>query len=246
MAKKVKVSSFGSANNAPTPPSGRVMLFVLGALVLLIVGFVAGKSMGGGTKTIVRTERAEAVGQTKGDFGPKSKKGIVPVGFDHSQNGAIAAATSYVSLAPQLYLAKDSAFTVSVAQISTSDFFTDLKDGLDLSRARMRGIFNADPNAFYREVPIVNTAVEQDKDHISVEIYSIVMLAAKPDFNGNTEGKIHTLDLVWEDKDWKISRWSTKQAPTPKWTTPGTTVSVDEYLDAIGGFSGDYNYVPAT
>lgn len=247
MAQKVKISRFGSANNAPKPPSGRFLLIGLLVLVSLIIGFTAGNSLSSNTKKKpVATTRKSAVGQvSESKYGPTKKVGRVPVGFTHSEGGAITAATAYVGITPQLYLVSEGEFEVAVSKMATVDFATPLRDGLLGSRATMRTNFQNDPNAFYREIPVANEIVSSEKDRVEISIYTIVMLISQPDFAGQTEGKMHKIELAWERGDWKVANWSTENAPTPLWSSPVPLSPVEDFIDSVGSLKGAYNYVPS-
>lgn len=244
MAKKAKISRFGSSANAPTPPSGKMFLLVLAAIVLLIAGFLLGGTIRK-EKIKVVTENKNAVGQAFSEYGPKERDGIVPVGFEKSTGGAITAATAYVGLLPQTYLLNDGAFNVAIAKIAEPAFVSTLRDRVNVSRLKAQPIFSADPDALYREFPLGYTLISVEDEAVTVQLWSIVMLAAKPNYNGNTESIIHNIDLVWHDDDWKVSNWTTATGPTPRWQSQATPLSVEDFLDSTEPFDGGYNYVPS-
>ena len=246
MAQKVKVSRFGSANNAPSSSSGKYMLFALAAVVLLLVGFTVGKTFSSSkTRIKIETANKESIGQAVSKYGPTKKSGIVPVGFQHSTKGAITAATAYVGLVPRLYVLNDGPYQVSVTQIAMPDFASDLASAINVNRVQAQEVFTQDPDALFREYPLGNTVTDETKDSVTVQIWSLVLLAAKPNYNGNAQAKIHTIELAWSDNDWKIQSWTTADGPMPKLEAPDSSiVSVDEFLKDVSPFTGGYNYVP--
>lgn len=247
MVKKVKVSRF-SAGNEPSPNSGKYALYALAALVILIAGFALGK-VTTSSKTSVQTinnTKKTSIGQVENKYGPKKVVGIVPVGFKHSTEGAVTAATSYVGLTPKLYFANDTAFNTSVFQITTTEFAQDFIDGIATNRATARDVYKKDPGAFFREIPLGYYLISEDKDSVKVGIWSEVLLAASPDFDGKTESKVHIIDLVWSNNDWKVNKWVTTAGPSPRWQAPASSlVTVDEFKKFVDPLTGGYDYVPS-
>lgn len=248
MSKKVKVSRF-SAPGEPSPNSGKYVMFALAALVLILTGFTIGKvttSRSKDTNSAINTVKKTPIGEVVSSNGPKKTIGIVPTGFKHSTEGAVTAATAYVGLTPRLYFANDTAFNTSVVQFVSPTFQQSFLEGIASNRATVRATYKADPNTFFREMPLGFYVQSEAKNQVTVYIWSEVMLVARPDFDGKTESKMHTITLVWEDNDWKVANWTTQAGPTPQWQAPSSTIlSVDDFLTLIQPFSGGYDYVPS-
>jgi len=246
MAKKIKISRFSSSNGAPKPPNGRFLLYSLIILVLLLVGFLVGRNFSSNSTKQVIVERKSAVGESPvTELGPTRKSGLIPVGYEHSVPGAITAATSYISITPQLYIADQFDFDSGVRRMSSATFYDTLHEGLSGARAIMRTNFQKDLDAYYAEIPVGNTVTLKEDDRVQISIYSIVMLVAEPEFNGQTEGKVHNMELIWEKGDWRINNWSTENAPTPLWSTPNALSSIEDFKDFVGSLEGGYSYVPS-
>jgi hypothetical protein len=168
------------------------------------------------------------------------------VGYSHNTKGAVAAATSYIGLVKQLYFANDDAFNTSVVQITTPSFTQDFIEGIAVSRTSAREFYKADPNAYFREFPLGYFVQSEEKDEVTVVVWSGVMLASRPNFDGKTESKIHAIQLVWQNNDWKVQKWVTRDGPTPRWqATESNILTVDDFLRVIEPFTGGYDYVPS-
>lgn len=244
MTNKIKVTRF-NAVNAPSEGSGRKIIMVVLGIVLLISGFALGRTFSPSKSSSVNTEKSSAISETKTGVGPYSTKGLVPSKFRHSTKGAIAAASTYIGFTPRFYLLKDAAFSTAINQVSSASFSEALEQGMNKNRVLAQSTFDADPNAFYREIPLGYVVVEESDDEVTIGVWSQVMLVAKPEFNGNTESKIHTMQLVWERDDWKIANWTTAAGPTPRWQSSVDPLPVEDFLLTIQPFTGGYDYAPS-
>ena len=247
MAQNIKVARF-SAVGEPSPNSGKYVLYGVIALVLVLVGFAIGKTTTS-SKTAPSTINATKntpLGQGLSAYGPKRVDGIVPAGFTHNTQGAIAAATAYIGTIKQLYYANEDAFNTSVVQITTPGFTQDFIEGISETRVAARAAYATDPELYFREFLLGYFVEAEAPDEVTVVVWSGVMVAARPDFNGKTESKIHNVTVSWEGKDWKVSNWSTSPGPVPQWQAPSSSiVSIDDFLEFTQPFTGGYDYVPS-
>lgn len=247
MAKKIKVARF-SAPGEPSPDAGKKVLFVIGIIAILVAGFTLGKATTSKSSNTAAINGAKKtpIGDVSRSGSNQKTKGLVPVGFEHSSEGAVTAAVSYVTLIPKLYFANDSILRSSALDFTTPEYTSSFLESIDPTRVAARSIYKADPDAFYREFPLSFFVKEASKDEMTVVVWSVVMLAANPDYDGKTESKIHAINLVWDDKDWKVDDWKTIAGPTPRWQAPASRVlSVDEFLKVIEPFRGGFDYVPS-
>lgn len=250
MAKKIKVTRFSAAGE-PSPDSGKRALLIIGAIVLILVGFTLGKitssrSSGSKQAASVNNVKNSSIGDVSSPGSSHKTKGIVPVGFEHTSEGAVTAAISYVTLVPKLYFTNDTTLTSSAITFTTPEFTQGFLDAIATNRATARDIYKSDPNAFFREIPLSYFVHDSTNDEVTVVVWTAFMLAARPDFDGKTESKIHAIKLKWDQGDWKVDNWRTQAGPTPQWQAPASTVlSVDEFLTAIEPFKGGFDYVPS-
>jgi hypothetical protein len=246
MARKLKISRFDTGSQTVNG-RGKYMLFALAVLVLLILGFLVGRTTASKAASKVVVENKTPIGQpgNSSKYGPKNNKGVVPTGYSHSVGGAVTAATTYVGVIPRLYLLADSPFQVSVISMATPDFKQALEDGINKNRVASRDILNADPNAFFRSTPLGYQIISQSDDEVQVKVWTLVMLVAQPNYNGTLQSKMHTLDLKWVNGDWKVDNWITDDGPTPRWISANGLMTVDDFETAISPISGGYDHVPS-
>lgn len=245
MAKKMKVKKISQAG-VPSPDTGKYVFFVVIAIVILMLGFGTGRATSSGGQAIVSQNKATPIGEAFSQYGPKDIVGIVPVGFARSPEGAATAATAYVGLTSRLYFAEDQLYNVSVGQITTPAFRAGFTEGFAQARLDARRVYAQDRQAFLRELPVGYYIESAEQDKVTVVIWSVYMLAARPEFDGRTESKAHVIELVWSEDNWKVQGWVTGPGPTPKWQAPANTIlSVDDFLEVIQPFSGGYDFVPS-
>ncbi len=243
MARKIKVTRFNTVD-APDSAKGRRIMFIGVALILVLVGFLLGRAFSP-RKQAATVENKTSVSEVKTGYGPFDTKGVVPAKFDHSTQGAIAAASTYIGNTPRYYLLKDSPFKKAISTISSAGYFDTLYTGINSNRAIAQKVFSDDPDAFYREIPLGYAVMSEDKDEVTINVWSQVMIVAKPSFNGITESALHTMTLVWEKGDWKISSWTNQPGPTPRWQSKTDPLTVDDFIATVQPFTGGYDYAPS-
>ena len=244
MAKKIKVNRF-SSQEPDTIKKGKTALVVLIIVVVLLTGFAIGRSFAPKGNSVINTQKTSNVGETQTGYGPFNQKTIIPSKYDHSTEGAVAASSTYISNSPRLFLLKEDSFDSAILSISSSTYGPVIRDAVLATRANAQKIITDDPNTFYREIPMGYQVITESKDRVQVKVWSVNMLVAKPDFNGNTKSNIHTMDLVWEDNDWKIDNWVNEPGPTPRWQSENDPLSVEDFITAVSPFTGGYDYAPS-
>lgn len=247
MARKIKVSRYSSMEG-PSPDSAKRAIFIVLGVILLISGFAFGRitDSGGSDTSAINNQKTSSIGDVFSRYGGAEKKGIVPIGFDHSDKGAVTAAIAYVSLIPKLYFANNAIFNTSAVQITTPEFTQGFIDAIATNRSTAQDIYRNDPDAFFREFPLSYFVQSSTDDEVVVVVWSLFMLAARPDFDGKTESKIHVIQLKWDSNDWKVSNWKTRSGPSPRWQAPESTLlDVDGFLKAIEPFKGGFDYAPS-
>jgi hypothetical protein len=219
MSRKVRVPRYTPAGT-PSPNTGKFVLFGAAALVILLIGFTIGKATSSSKSETVVREKSSAIGDITTQYGPTGIEGVVPVGFADSTQGAVTAATSYVAMMPKLYFLQEGSYNTSVTQFVVEDFRADFRERVSSNRSAARDVYAKDSDAFFREFPLGYVIESETSDSVTVSIWSAVMLASRPDFDGRTMSQIHTIELIQDDGDWKVSNWNTVAGPTPRWQSP--------------------------
>ncbi len=193
--------------------------------------------------------------------GPRTVDGLVPVGYDQSEAGAVMAATTYLAVLQQLLLEDPTVRQGALERIATTGtgtliaetlaamaaFDTSIADG----QARTGNISPtpaADPGSgvvtsFVREIPVAYQLAQYTPERARIEVWSlaVVLIAGISDL---TEvWSTNTVELVWDRDDWRVWSWSRTPGPvpTPSSITPDTPTAI---LTRIGGWTG-YQHVPA-
>ena len=244
MAKKIKVTRFSTDEADPTK-RGKIALAIVAGVVILLGGFALGRATDSKTPVPINTQKTSNIGEVRTGYGPNNTKTLIPSKFDKSTKGAVAAASTYISNSPRLFLFKDQVFSVAIAGISSKAYGPVLEQGVMASRAQAQQIISTDPNAFYRELPLGYEVVSESEAKVEIRLWSVNMLVAKPDFNGNTRSLIHNMTLIWEDGDWKIDNWLNSPGPTPRWQSENAPLSVEDFITSIQPFTGGYDYAPS-
>ena len=180
--------------------------------------------------------------------GPTATADGVPVGYEQSTDGAAAAATTYLSTLHQLVAAGEAERRTAlgvlsaegadaVAEEATAAFAT-LDDVLSRARAT-----TPDARLFLREVPMAYTVSRFTDTRAQVEVWSVGIVIVEGATQATEVWSTNTVELVWEDGDWKVWSWARRAGPQPSLATT-TAVPATQVLDAIDGWEG-YRYVPA-
>lgn len=181
--------------------------------------------------------------------GPSETDGGVPVGYEQTEDGAAAAATTYLSTLHQLVALGDAERRAAlgvlsadgadaVAEEATAAFAT-LDDVVNRARAT-----TPDARLFLREVPMAYTVSRFTDARSQVEVWSVGIVIVEGATQATEVWSTNTVELVWEDGDWKVWSWVRRAGPQPS-LSAATAASATEVLDAIDGWEG-YRYVPAS
>ena len=180
--------------------------------------------------------------------GPSETEGGVPVGYDRSASGAAAAATTYLSTLHQLVALGDAERRAALGVLSADGAdavaeeatvaFATLDDVVNRARAT-----TPDARLFLREVPMAYTVSRFTDTRAQVEIWSVGIVIVEGATQATEVWSTNTVELVWEDGDWKVWSWARRAGPQPS-LAPAAAAPATEVLDAIEGWEG-YRYVPA-
>jgi hypothetical protein len=221
-------------------------------LVLLAVAFgmALGAFLSGGLSEAEEAGAATPIGPDVGDIrvaadtaGPSDKINGVGIGFTHSEDGALAAATNLVLTLEQAVTTDRSsavqAYETLAAEASQETLARDMGAVWD---ALNNGVATNGPlnsSLFLRTVPIGHELTRYADDRATVEIWTLTVLAADGMVEPLATYETATVELVWESDDWKVWATSSTTGPVPAWTDPATTT--DSFLTSIELLEG-YRY----
>jgi len=219
-------------------------------LLMLLVGLAAGGWVAGGISAQDRP--VEGIGPDVGEIrigvgasGPKSVENGVGVGFTRDEPGAVAAATNMVLTVEQAAsVERDQAvqaYVTLAAEASEQSLGLEMGNSWDTLRRSIAA--NAPPTAslFLRSIPVGHQVIRFSDDRATVELWSLTLVAADGMNAPMASWETATIELVWEDDDWKVWSARSEQGPTPQWVGADPS-PIDLFLTSVENFEG-YRYV---
>ncbi len=167
------------------------------------------------------------------DAGPRSVEAGVPVGYGHSEQGAAAAATAYLTVASEGLLlmdpvARDMAVRrMLVPDASAGTVASVVGNPALLERIRTAASSSGAPRAVLRNLPVAYRvdAFTPQRARVSVWAAAVWSIAG---VGGPSEAWTTTaLELEWVDGDWRLWSLSSADGPTPA-TTSGPVAGTEE------------------
>jgi hypothetical protein len=174
----------------------------------LLVGLLGGIAIANNTEPT----KAPEVGPTKTVAG-------VPVGYERTTAGAIAAATRYSRVISDLTLADTVERDRGLAVLSSSGAKTDIQ-----AKARAAfevidkglGLPDAKDAVVLRSAAVGHKVVSFTRDAATIEIWSVDILGKVDQVAPQAGWGVSTFDLKWEMDDWKLVSFPTQvPGPTP-------------------------------
>lgn len=163
----------------------------------------------------------------------------VPVGWAHDADGARAAAVSAVSLTGTI---------ATAGFVTRSDMFDVLASArfapalLRSSNAQLLDVLGdlgsvgiAPADVVFRELPLTATVDNAAIDRARVRVWSVVVAGAHGRGSPRQLWRTVSIDLVWEDDDWRIDEWSSTAGPTPALATGAPVATLDD-LTAVAAW----------
>lgn len=218
-----------------------VALGVVVILAMVVGGVMAGTSQQprpGPSTGRPGTGAAPAGGQRPGAGpGPAEVVDGVGVGFSHDEEGAVAAAMSYVT-APQawLYLA-DEDVAASVAAVTTPEAGEELVDDLVSEARLLRGeLAKASGTVWFVVSPLATRVEAYDERRATVRVWAVRVLSAEGVAVPQSGWHTVTFELAWHRGDWRIAGLTEAEGPTPQ-LEAGLQAWAPGYLaDELEGF----------
>ena len=170
--------------------------------------------------------------------GPRSQRFGVPKGWSRDGQGARAAAVSAVESTGRIARAGfvtrsdmiGALASARFAPILTRDSAAQLDELLgDLSAAGVPA-----EAVLFRELPLTARVIHADAHSARVLVWA-VLVAAVPDRGAPRQlWRTVTVDLVWEDGDWRVDGWTAAPGPTPALATNAAVATVAELVEVTG------------
>ena len=222
-------------------PSGRRVVAVALGLVFLGGAAIGAAASARGGSAAPRTPASHDAP------GPRAMESGVPVGYARSEVGASAAATQYLATAAELVQRpptdRGPALRRMAASSAADTIVADVEDALEpvdevLDRAGPGG-----GRALVRSLPVAYRVMEFSPTRAKVIVWGATVfllegVSAPEESWGTSE-----VDLVWQDGDWRIAKWSSFDGPTPASRADGPSPEED-FLTVLEDLE-PYAHVPA-
>lgn len=224
--------------------------FVAAVVAASLVGVMAGSAIRGGASSDsagAPAQRPSApaddgqgppeAGETAGGPGPRSAVAGVGVGFDRSEPGAVAAATSYATASQSwTYLADEDvveAVEAVVVPAARGELVTQVVDDVRLLRDELQ---EASGTVWFVVAPLATRLDVYSASHAVVQVWVVRVLAADGVAVPQSGWQTLTLELQWNRGDWRVADVTETDGPTPQ-LEAGLRPWSASYLDeTLSGF----------
>lgn len=217
---------------------GRRVIGAVIAVLLLLVGVWVGRASA--------PSHSSRGATTEGMVGPSSVAGGVPVGYAHSESGAVAAATTYLAVLAGPTVLDDTSrhAALDAVALPSARNAVDRTLTVDPSGAAAAGLATAlkDGSLIARTIPAGSHLRSYTAGDATVEVWAVSLLGTRTLAKASTSWSTTTVTLSWFDGDWKLAGLVGRAGPVP---TPGPDVPsrYDDLLAGLGDLDG-YSYVP--
>jgi hypothetical protein len=221
-------------------------------LAAVAMGMVIGGFLAGGFSNSSGASTAQAIGPDVGDIrvaaspaGPTSKVEGVGVGFAHSEAGAVAAATNLILTLEQAGTTDRASamrgYGTLAARASKETLTAEMGASWDALHGGITTNGPVKSSLFLRTVPVGHEISRYSDERATVEVWTLTIVAAAGMREPLATWETASVEVVWEDEDWKI--WSAQSAagPSPAWAEVPATAT-DPFLTTVNQLEG-YRYV---
>ncbi|MGW0842237.1 hypothetical protein ACWD26_19075 [Streptomyces sp. NPDC002787] len=246
-------SPYGGAPRRPRS-SSRSLVTVVGVVVLLIAAIAfanrgGGDSAGDGGSSGDKAETAPTA--ASGERPVETKTAGIPSGFAHDQQGAESAAANYSVVLVSADILKPVRRSEIVQQVFVADKAADLEDSMNkaydqdfLANVGLDENGNAPTGSTYvsRTMPVGTKSTSYSDSTATVEVWctGVFGMAAEDTTSPVTSDWFTmTLQLRWEDGDWKVESFAQKEGPAPVNgdNKISTADEISKAVEEYGGFT---------
>lgn len=201
----------------------------------LAVGLLAGLALGGDGD---KTSKVKGPGPTKTVAG-------VPIGYAHSQDGAVAAASAYAESIGPLALATPEARDAALAAMTDPKGRDEVRRGLEPGlEALGKGLTTpTSADAVVRSAPVGYRVGVYSEERAEVELWAVGVVGNAQSLPPSASWGITKVLLRWVDGDWKLAA-SVEQSEGPTPQLNGSASPPLEFAQAIRGFRS-FHHAPA-
>jgi hypothetical protein len=207
----------------------------ISALSLVTGLALASQLSGGGSVSTGSATQVEAPAEH--GPGPTGIVDGIPSGFARTREGAIAAASAYVTTGQPLLdldpLSAERAVRRLAASAHADRFATETLEQLRSARAALaegRGPI------VYRQAVVAYRVDAFDPDRARVSIWNVGVLTRDGVAPPQAAWATSTFDLVWEEGDWRIWAEAVVPGPAPILNNSAAPATTRQFMGALEGF----------
>jgi hypothetical protein len=219
-------------------PAHLAVLAVGGTVAVLIGLRTCGSTPDTGSSPVREHRGASSVAVTDASPGPGTVVNGVPQGWPHDATGARAAAISAVRLTGDIARAGFISRTDMIKAVATARYGPTLAADSAAQLDEMTGDLDdagvTANSVVFSELPLTAQLVTADDSRCRVAVWSVLVIAVPGQGAPRQAWRTVTVDLAWENRDWRIDGWTARTGPTPALATEAPIASVDELVEVAG------------
>lgn len=218
-------------------------LFRLALLVAtcLVVGFAAADVLGDSDAGVsapqsVTTTTASQPAVATGP-GPSGERGGMPAGFSRDEAGARAAAMAYASASQRWLYLDDAGVEAAITAIATPVAAPRLaREVVAEVRVARESLAQTPGRVWWIVRPLAVDLDSVTSDRARVAVWTVTVLSASDVALPQSDWTTVTLDLVWQDGDWRVDEIADASGPTPMLGPRDQPWQPEPFDDALAGF----------
>lgn len=170
--------------------------------------------------------------------GPNAVKAGMPVGFAGTEDGAIAAAATYAAASQRWLYFTDDEIAAAVAALATPAAAERLTVEVTSEIALARDELARSSGRVWWLVRPMATRVEfATAATARVSVWTVTVLSAAGVAVPQTEWLTVTVDLAWQDGDWRVDGVRSTPGPTPMLSPKDDPWTSDRFDTGLDGFT---------
>lgn len=212
-------------------------------LVIIVVAFTLGASGSSERRSPEPANQSPAPPRSTAPSGPTGEQGGMAVGFSQDEPGAVAAAIAFATASQRWLYFTDDQIEAAVRTIASPAAADDLVATVVAEVSNAREQLGESPGRVWWLVrPLAWSVLDRSDDHASVEVWAVTVLSAAEVAAPQAEWRTFTVDLAWDEGDWKLDAVRSTAGPTPMvgpGDRPWDAIPFDGALDGFVRLDGE-------
>lgn len=172
-----------------------------------------------------------------GEVGPSTTRGGMPAGFRRDEAGARAAAMTYACASQRWLYLSDAQVEATVAAVATPSAAPRLaRDVVGEVRAAREALAASAGRVWWIVRPLAVKVASFDRDRARVEVWVVSVLSAADVALPQSDWTTVTVDLAWQEGDWRVDAVADRPGPTPMVGPKDQPWQPEPFDEALDGF----------